>query len=37
MTVASIIVDLTQQRVRVAEGPPCEAGYEDLDCSWLWT
>jgi len=37
MTVASITVDLTQQRVRVADGPPCEAGYEDLDCSWLWT
>lgn len=32
-TVASVLVDLTDRRVRLSEGPPCHHGYEDLDCS----
>jgi isopenicillin-N N-acyltransferase-like protein len=36
MTVASILVDLTARRVQLSQGPPCGAGFEDLDCSWLW-
>ena len=36
MTVASALIDLTRRRIRLSEGPPCEPGYEDLDCSWLW-
>jgi isopenicillin-N N-acyltransferase like protein len=36
MTVASILVDLTDRRVQLSEGPPCDTGFEGLDCSWLW-
>jgi isopenicillin-N N-acyltransferase-like protein len=36
MTVASVLVDLTRRHVRLSEGPPCGAGYEPLDCAWLW-
>ncbi len=31
MTVASALVDLSERRFRLSEGPPCERGYEDLD------
>ncbi len=36
MTVASAVMDLTEGRLRMSEGPACETGYKDLDCSWLW-
>lgn len=36
MTVASAVVDLADGRVLVADGPPCERGFVELDCSWLW-
>ncbi len=36
MTVAGVLVDLTDKRVWLAEGPPCERGFEELDCSRLW-
>jgi isopenicillin-N N-acyltransferase-like protein len=36
MTVAAVLVDLTARRLRLADGPPCDNGFEDLDCSWLW-
>jgi isopenicillin-N N-acyltransferase-like protein len=35
MTVASALIDLTDGRVSASEGPPCERGYEELDCSLL--
>jgi len=34
-TVASVLVDLTERRARLSEGPPCQHGYEALDCSVL--
>lgn len=37
MTVTSALIDLTERQVSLSEGPPCEPGYEDLDCSWLWS
>jgi isopenicillin-N N-acyltransferase like protein len=37
MTVSSIVVDLTDRRVWLAEGPPCEHGFEELDCTRLWS
>ncbi|MDX6366157.1 MAG: isopenicillin-N N-acyltransferase like protein [Nocardioidaceae bacterium] len=36
MTVASVVVDLTERRIRLCEGPPCTTGFEDMDSSWLW-
>jgi isopenicillin-N N-acyltransferase-like protein len=36
MTVASAVVDLTERHIRIAEGPPCTSGFEDVDSSWLW-
>jgi isopenicillin-N N-acyltransferase-like protein len=35
LTVTSVLVDLSSRRVRLSEGPPCEAGYEDLDVPML--
>jgi isopenicillin-N N-acyltransferase like protein len=34
MTVASALIDLTDGRISLSEGPPCE-GFEDIDCSIL--
>lgn len=36
-TVASAIVDLTERRVWLSEGQPCLAGYQELDCSSIWS
>jgi isopenicillin-N N-acyltransferase-like protein len=35
MTVASALIDLTERRISLSEGPSCQRGYEDLDCSLL--
>jgi isopenicillin-N N-acyltransferase like protein len=35
MTVTSALIDLTDSRFSVSEGPPCERGYEALDISVL--
>ncbi|MGI8433985.1 MAG: C45 family autoproteolytic acyltransferase/hydrolase [Nocardioidaceae bacterium] len=35
LTVASAVVDLTERRMWLSEGPPCERGYEELDVSTL--
>ena len=35
LTVASVLIDLTDRRVQISEGPPCESGYEELDSSVL--
>lgn len=32
-TVASVLIDLTGKSARLSEGPPCQQGYQDLDCS----
>ncbi len=34
-TVASVLVDLSERSARLSEGPPCQRGYADLDCSVL--
>jgi isopenicillin-N N-acyltransferase like protein len=31
MTVAAALVDLTERRLLVSEGPPCEKGFEPVD------
>lgn len=36
MTVASVLIDLTGKRVQLSDGPPCDAGFDDVDCTWLW-
>ena len=36
MTVASAVIDLTQGRLQISDGPACDRGYEDLSCAWLW-
>jgi isopenicillin-N N-acyltransferase-like protein len=36
MTVASVLIDLTDRRVQLSDGPPCDGGFQDVDCSWLW-
>lgn len=31
MTVTSVLIDLTDRRVKLSEGPPCRRGYEELN------
>ena len=35
LTVASVLVDLSQRRMRLSEGPACVAGYQELDVGLL--
>lgn len=32
-TVVSVLVDLSGKSVKLSEGPPCQRGYKDVDCS----
>jgi isopenicillin-N N-acyltransferase like protein len=34
-TVVSVVMDLDERRMWVADGPPCEHPFREIDCSWL--
>jgi isopenicillin-N N-acyltransferase-like protein len=34
-TIASLVMDLTDQRLWLVQGNPCRAAYEEVDCSWM--